>query len=932
MSAIRYLLPVALLLGSIVHAPTAAFAVSTADEICAPTDDPCVISSGVSVDNGSVIDFGTRKVEVVPGGQIDIGAGSVTIRCGGFSSSKGSNNVAINARGPNGFGGTDGGDLTLEARRACSVETTTSCLDDADCALAPCDHTVCTGAPSRLCQADSGCQLGSCIPRFCSADPRRVCQSDGNCQLGVCQATHRCAGDNRTFCTVDADCNFGTCSLLGCENDSKTTCTDNADCNFGTCSTQVCAGDITRQCAGDADCDLGTCSVGTAEINIDAKILGQGEDPAIISIAAADDLEYAANINLNGTTIDSDGGSLDLQSTFGDVRMNGQVNATAGGNGTGGDVCAIAAGDIDVGVGINANGGDFDGGTVELDAGGNIGIHENVTADAVSGEGFGGEICMLAGTDITLVEGGATVKTTISAEGHTGTDGGSFGGDGGPHDISADRDVIIQKNTQILSSGASPDGYGETISIDAGRDVVVDGKLESKAKGGQGGGGAVEITSVGNTTISNLASIDVSGTSGGGGYVDISADGDLLFDAPVTAVASNGGTADSFDLASGGNMTIGPNADLTMSGTAFNNNNGTIDVDGCRMVVQSGALLENSGDFARNRFIVREHINFDAGSTVTADPFTGANEITYRNPLRPPVIDGLLNPAADLVLDEALQGCPVCGNAELEQGETCDDGNTVPGDGCSADCQDEGCIADTPGYPGTALCDDENGCTVDTCNTQTNSCDHVLDCDDGIDCTVDSCGAGNQCENLASNALCNDDNVCTDDVCNVASKGCLNSAISGPCDDGLACTSGDACNGGICIGSNNCPDGQSCNENTGQCVTGTTTTTTLFPPGCGDGVVTPPEECDDGDNVWVPGEACQADCGLVACADPDDTGTTSASDALFILRAAVGASFCDPCLCDVDNSGGNANASDALRTLRRSVGIPVSIMCPVCVP
>jgi cysteine-rich repeat protein len=105
-----------------------------------------------------------------------------------------------------------------------------------------------------------------------------------------------------------------------------------------------------------------------------------------------------------------------------------------------------------------------------------------------------------------------------------------------------------------------------------------------------------------------------------------------------------------------------------------------------------------------------------------------------------------------------------------------------------------------------------------------------------------------------------------------------------------------------------------------------------MPAGCGDGIVTPPEQCDDGNTTWLPGQSCRADCTLVDCADPDDNGSTSASDALFVLRAAVGASFCDPCLCDLDASGGNANASDALRCLRRAVGIQVTISCPVCAP
>ena len=33
---------------------------------------------------------------------------------------------------------------------------------------------------------------------------------------------------------------------------------------------------------------------------------------------------------------------------------------------------------------------------------------------------------------------------------------------------------------------------------------------------------------------------------------------------------------------------------------------------------------------------------------------------------------------------------PGCGNGVIEPGETCDDGNTTSGDGCSATCQIEG--------------------------------------------------------------------------------------------------------------------------------------------------------------------------------------------------------------------------------------------------
>ncbi|NOY94749.1 MAG: DUF4215 domain-containing protein [Deltaproteobacteria bacterium] len=38
---------------------------------------------------------------------------------------------------------------------------------------------------------------------------------------------------------------------------------------------------------------------------------------------------------------------------------------------------------------------------------------------------------------------------------------------------------------------------------------------------------------------------------------------------------------------------------------------------------------------------------------------------------------------------------PVCGNSVIESGETCDDGNRTPGDGCDASCQIEGAIPPT---------------------------------------------------------------------------------------------------------------------------------------------------------------------------------------------------------------------------------------------
>jgi hypothetical protein len=98
---------------------------------------------------------------------------------------------------------------------------------------------------------------------------------------------------------------------------------------------------------------------------------------------------------------------------------------------------------------------------------------------------------------------------------------------------------------------------------------------------------------------------------------------------------------------------------------------------------------------------------------------------------------------------------------------------------------------------------------------------------------------------------------------------------------------------------------------------------------CGDGEMGGDEQCDDGDSKWFVGEMCNSDCHRVGCGDPDDSGGgPTATDALFVLRVAVGAGSCDLEVCDVNDSGGSVNASDALIVLRKAVGAPITLVCP----
>jgi len=122
-----------------------------------------------------------------------------------------------------------------------------------------------------------------------------------------------------------------------------------------------------------------------------------------------------------------------------------------------------------------------------------------------------------------------------------------------------------------------------------------------------------------------------------------------------------------------------------------------------------------------------------------------------------------------------------CGNGMIDPGETCDDGNNVSGDCCSATCQ-----KDPPGAP----------CT-----------------NDFNQCTDDVCDAGGICQHVTLSGPCDDNNSCTiNDTCTGGSCVGTVQPDGTPCDDTDPCTSNDACSGGYCEGGSPtvCPVCQSC--------------------------------------------------------------------------------------------------------------------------
>lgn len=555
-----------------------------------------------------------------------------------------------------------------------------------------------------------------------------------------------------------------------------------------------CSADSTRTCLRHVDCGafgVGTCSDGDGSIVLDGKILGSADFPARVTLRGAGDVSVLDTATVAGTSTFSDGGSLTVESGEGSVRIAAALDLTSGGDGTGGDLTLLAGLDIVVNAVIRATGGDFDGGTVTMDAGRDITITEDVLANSTSGSGFGGEIDVSAGRDLTIVGGGSANRLNLNTDGHQSAD--NFAGDGGLQGFAAERDISVSRYVRFDSNGSPPDGFGDSISFAAGGDFLFEGIAASGTRGGLGGGGFVEIEAEGDAEFTSTSLLDVRGSGGGGGDIVLDVVGALAFAGKAEAGGGNGGQAGRV-LA-----TVGADADLSgdwnTAGAGSSFSVGEFLVEACRIRV-SGDLL-NTAAAGRNRFVGREHIRVLAGGSLRATGSGGTNAFRYRSAAKPPVNLGTVSPAATTAVDASLVGCPVCGNAELDDTETCDDGNLAAGDGCSTRCQDEGCEAATPGYPSVPLCSDGSECTDDACNTTTHACTHVSNgCSDGIDCTADSCVAGD-CVHETRHLLCADSNQCTSDLCS-ASAGCLHAPLAAACDDGSFCNGADTCSAGAC--------------------------------------------------------------------------------------------------------------------------------------
>jgi cysteine-rich repeat protein len=268
-----------------------------------------------------------------------------------------------------------------------------------------------------------------------------------------------------------------------------------------------------------------------------------------------------------------------------------------------------------------------------------------------------------------------------------------------------------------------------------------------------------------------------------------------------------------------------------------------------------------------------------------------------------------------------------CGNGRVDSSEACDDGNLLPGDGCSPSCSSEAC-GNGDVEPGER-CDDANTTNGDGCS---GDCLSLEECGNGI---VDVKSGGNASEK------CDDGNTVAGDGCRADCKAmefCGNGFMDPGevCDDGMPiggpcspdCQSGLGCGNGFLDPGEQCDDGNtedqddcrfpSCKhavcgdgvENTlgirfEQCDGGTTGTPTetaacnidCTDSVCGDGKVnqTDDEECDNG--TMNDSASCDNDCTTPVCGDGHINATVTPTE------------LCDPGTVGANTVGCDSNCT-----------------------
>jgi hypothetical protein len=185
--------------------------------------------------------------------------------------------------------------------------------------------------------------------------------------------------------------------------------------------------------------------------------------------------------------------------------------------------------------------------------------------------------------------------------------------------------------------------------------------------------------------------------------------------------------------------------------------------------------------------------------------------------------------------DDSCDDASGCVYASKAEGTECDDGNACSPSSACQDMDSTGSTLDPRQCVATSGldCNDNDPCTSDGCVENgpgglDDTCQDPRDpINEGGGCSNTLCMTGQTCALgvcQGGTALdCADTTACTADDCD-PSLGCTHTPVDEDCNDGNPCTLEDACDNGVCVGTeaecaalDSCHEAGTCDPTTGTC-------------------------------------------------------------------------------------------------------------------
>jgi cysteine-rich repeat protein len=686
----------ALLLLMLSAAPALATA---ANDLCAANADPCVVATAVAVTANSVIDVGARELRINSGGALDVGSGTMTIKAG---------RLTVNANGfirASGTSANSGGTLDIEVTGPVMVSGSLNA----------------NGAPGGTINlTSSGAVTISGTTTTPGITARALSTSEVGGTVNVTAASVDFPGVISVFGGFDALGGDVSITTTGSQNITGTIDSTGGDGgsidleagampgagNVVIGSSAVLKVDATIGGGFGGTLDVGARGDGvqTGHVTIEGVLTATGktggeEDGGgaggCVTITADGNVtnsRAAASINAAGGGPDGDGGEVEITTNHGTIVLTGTVDSgSAGPESSGGSTSIDAFLDATINGVLTSTGGDGGGGEVDVSSDtASVSIARTAVIDVDStAAGSGGAISLSSGV-------GATSPRSVVVEGALSANGGANGGSGGTIELDGDDSVRVAATAGLHADGALGGGGGGTITVDVSSGpALLDASMTAAGASPAGAGGVIAVDASQRIVLTGRT--DAHGF-GAGGEIGLSSTGAVDVRGNLRADSSGGGGG-KIEIVSDGAVTIA--SSLIADGTALPG--ARIDILGCDVTIcgqdspacPSGGtgILSSLGPEGQNRITGR-----DAAvvlGTMRANTNTGHNVFLYDgDPEREPFIRiGTITPPAEVTATDEVQACPACGNANIEPPETCDDGNELDGDGCSATCQTEAPIA-----------------------------------------------------------------------------------------------------------------------------------------------------------------------------------------------------------------------------------------------